>query len=284
MLRPEIHVGYSTFYLGARRPVEEWEAAIRDLLDQSQWFLAYDLARQAVQLFPDNIAMRQFLARALTRAGALDEARELLEPLCAEFRLGDQELRELYQSLRTVLAEPPGEAPSRATLEALGDLLAQVGRAAQPVVGGGDDPESWGLLGRVYKDLWRRSGQRSDAERSRDTYRRGFERTGAYYPGANAASMSWILGDKPGARRLALEVLKVCKRTQACAPPNEAYWIQASIGEARLLLAALKPAGSRARDRHRRAAGPSPFVCEFVGTLALAKDFGSQAVYHLRRS
>jgi pilus assembly protein FimV len=61
------------------------EARIRQMLDQGQTFLAHDLAQSALRQFPESVGLRQALALALLRAGALGEAETALSRL-AEVR------------------------------------------------------------------------------------------------------------------------------------------------------------------------------------------------------
>jgi len=91
------------------------------------------------------------------------------------------------------------------------------------------DAETAGLLGRVYKDLWKKTGNPAHARQSRDTYLRGFSETKDYYPGINAATMSLILGEKDRARCIAHEVIAICDSSQ------RDYWSMATLGEAYLI-------------------------------------------------
>ena len=166
------------------------------MLDQGQTFLAHDLTRKALHRFPDSTRLRQALALALLRAGALAEAQDALE--------------DLYPS------------PLRAD--------------AVPLRHGDEaDEETLGLIARVYKDLWRRSGRVEDARRARDAYGRGFEASGGSWTGINAATLSWIVGDRTRAAQIAALVLDA---TDLAAPRTEAdrYWHAATRGEALLLL------------------------------------------------
>ena len=175
---------------------EEVEAATQKMLDQGQTFLAHDLARKALRRFPDSVRLRQATALALLRAGALAEAQGVLE--------------DLYP------------APLRA------DVI--------PLRHGAEaDEETLGLIARVYKDLWKRSGRVEDARRARDAYGRGFEASGGSWTGINAATLSWIVGDRTQAAQIAGQVLDAAERA---APHTEAdrYWHWATRGEALLLL------------------------------------------------
>lgn len=174
----------------------EAETAVRRMLDQGQTFLAHDLTQKALRRFPDSVRLRQAVALALLRAGALAEAQVALE--------------DLYP------------APLRAD--------------AVPLRGGAEaDEETLGLIARVYKDLWRRSGRPEDVRRARDAYTRGFEASRGVWTGINAATLSWIIGDRAQAAQVAGRVLDA---TEGAAPDAEAdcYWHWATRGEALLLL------------------------------------------------
>ncbi|MDQ2800850.1 MAG: DUF4071 domain-containing protein, partial [Armatimonadota bacterium] len=162
----------------------EAEAAVRQMLDRGQTFLAHDLARTALHRFPDSARLKQAVALTLLRAGALSEAQAALE--C------------LYPTpLR------PDAVPLRHATQV--------------------DEETLGLIARVYKDLWKRSGQPEDACRARDAYLRGFQASGGYWTGINAATLSWIVGDHAQAAEVAGLVLDA---TEQASPSTEAdrYW------------------------------------------------------------
>ena len=104
---------------------------------------------------------------------------------------------------------------------------------------GHHDEETLGILGRVYKDMW----LMSDAEnpkatfllKSRYLYLHAFKKSRGYYSGINAASLSFIIGDRDLAQKLAKLVLKICIQ-QTKSADNKNYWIFATLGEAFLLL------------------------------------------------
>src|SRR5688500_14983799 len=90
--RRYIHIGSTTFYQGAARSQPEWELAASQLLDEGQVFLAYDLAKIALVSFPKSVGLKQIMALALIRTGALDEARKVLDLLCPDFSPDDTTL------------------------------------------------------------------------------------------------------------------------------------------------------------------------------------------------
>jgi hypothetical protein len=72
--------------------------------------------------------------------------------------------------------------------------------------------------------------RRRRAQRSADLYRAIFDRTGSYYPGINAATMTLIAGDAQGAAALAREVAAI-----AAAGRDDPYYRAATVAEAALL-------------------------------------------------
>jgi class 3 adenylate cyclase len=122
--------------------------------------------------------------------------------------------------------------------------------------------EALSLAGRTWKDLYERArdpaAQPDLARRSAEQYEQAFQLTEDPFPGVNAATMARLAGDVERSRRLAERA-----RDRARQQPGHAadYWLQASLGEAHLLLA--EPAA--AAEHYRRAV-----------TLA-GKDYGSIA-------
>jgi tetratricopeptide (TPR) repeat protein len=125
------------------------------------------------------------------------------------------------------------------------------------------DPEAQGLLGRVYKDMWRMKWSGKDktleertaaarqnatvARKSLNTYALAFRRNlGSYYTGINVVALATLLDHaarqiEPGARvELAdLEDLKTIVRvaaTNALAAEGEEVWARATLGELHLVL------------------------------------------------
>jgi class 3 adenylate cyclase len=188
---------------GARR----LENAIARHMKEGQFFLACDMAQEALARFPTHVRLWQLAARAYYRTGNIEQARTLLEGLAAQMPAGDGPIG------------PPWERHVEETL---------------------------GLLGRIYKEIWKRSGEFNAAHRSREMYLQAFARTSSFWAGINAATMSMILGEAREAAALARRVLGVCGSAAAAKTRNaeKRFWIDATRGEALLLLG--DPAGARA--------------------------------------
>jgi class 3 adenylate cyclase len=106
-------------------------------------------------------------------------------------------------------------------------------RILEPVYeNGNDDPETSGIIGRIYKACWKNSGDISYARKSRDIYLHSFRIHKNYYPGINAATMSLIIGEQKTAEKIAREVLDNMN-------PADNYWEMATLGELFLILGEL---------------------------------------------
>lgn len=92
-----------------------------------------------------------------------------------------------------------------------------------------EDPETAGIMGSIYKEIFRKDQDTRYALQSRDTYLNNFTRTKNYYTGINAATMSAIAGQVAKGREIAAEVIR-----QIGIPPAD-FWQQVTLAEAYLL-------------------------------------------------
>lgn len=92
-----------------------------------------------------------------------------------------------------------------------------------------DDSETAGILGGIYKELFKKNHDTSYALKSKEQYLRNFEKTYDTYTGVNAASMSLIAGSAAQAKRIAATLIS--KLDQQSKDP----WTLATLGEAHLL-------------------------------------------------
>lgn len=93
-----------------------------------------------------------------------------------------------------------------------------------------EDPETSGILGGIYKELFKETRNSRYAILSRDTYLSNFSLTGNYYTGINAASMSAIAGSMSKAKEIARELIARLD------PLSEDVWELASLAEAFMLI------------------------------------------------
>jgi hypothetical protein len=92
-----------------------------------------------------------------------------------------------------------------------------------------EDPETAGILGGIYKELFKNSQETKYALLSRDTYHQNFIATGNYYTGINAATMSIIAGKAVKGKEIAGELIAKLSET------SSDFWEIATLAEAHLL-------------------------------------------------
>lgn len=129
------------------------------------------------------------------------------------------------------------------------------------------DPETSGILGRIYKDMWRKTGDMLYARRSRDIYLTSFRHGKEYYPGINAATMSLIIGEKNRSRRIAGQVIENVKKS------DRGYWKLAALGEAYLLRSDFEKSMHFYRMAVDAVDGNYGDVCSIYRQLVLLSDY-----------
>ena len=101
------------------------------------------------------------------------------------------------------------------------------------------DEETLGMLGRTYKDLAMHAPtaaiRAQNLTRAAEIYGQGFESTGGYWPGINAATMNLLIGNVDAAGALAGKVRALCQSVLSEEGVDE-YWPLAALGEAALIL------------------------------------------------
>jgi hypothetical protein len=172
-----------------------------------------------------------------------------------------------YDTAVAGLREHPGD-PTLQRLMAL--ALARSGASQQAnqilaalVADGHHDEETIGMLARTFKDLWAAARDpqqgRRHLEQALHWYGEAHRRSGGYWTGINAATMSLLLGDRAQAASLARHVAEVCLAQRAAlAEPHDAYWLLATLGEAALILGDVDGAAAWYREAisvHRHGLG-----------------------------
>jgi class 3 adenylate cyclase len=174
------------------KSIDTWISEVRDAIARGELLQAFDLAERALEEFPANPVLRYYAVLALARAGATQQARDRYD----RFKLGEI------------------------------------------IRGQGDDSflnDVAALDARIAKDeALEATGRRREAMlvRAATLYEAIFKRTGDYYPGINAATLSLLSDQLRKAESLAREVLKLCAGRSGA---ND-YYALASEGEAHLVL------------------------------------------------
>jgi hypothetical protein len=92
-----------------------------------------------------------------------------------------------------------------------------------------DDPETAGIMGSIYKAMFKKNQQTSFALQSRDTYLKNFSATQNHYTGINAASMSAMIMQASKSKEIARLIITLIS------PDSTGFWELATLGEAHLL-------------------------------------------------
>jgi class 3 adenylate cyclase len=158
-----------------RRSATEWLAEVRRYESDAELFLAYDLARQGLEQFPQDLRLKHRAVLCLASTGARERARE-------EFRrLG------LDGAMQLQADAPPSFGFDIASLDAR--LL------KDEAIDATTDPERTEKLIRAaiaYDAIYRRMQAAGDPE--------------SYYPGINCATLRLLAGDNDRAEELAREI------------------------------------------------------------------------------
>src|SRR6516162_6490589 len=152
---------------------QEWLAHVRSYERDGELFRAFDLAKQALARFPDDLALQHRAVLCLASTGATRKARELYH----EFGLDR-------------VADLPPDTPLALDITALRARLLK--DAALATEGDGRAP-ALHAAANAYQELYRKAKADGNAE--------------SYYPGVNAATLSLLAGREQTAFTLAREVL-----------------------------------------------------------------------------
>ena len=190
----------------------------------------HELWKQRDEWMPDPTAVHEFVRRALS-AGEFLMAYDAACGAVSEFHPDDDWLK---QRMALALAQMGSATRAQAILTPLA--------AKDP-----PNRETLSILGRTYKDQWCASPVNQHYLRqSFDCYNRAFEiEPPDFYPGINAATVAFLLGETDKAHALARRVLEICQ-----AQPED-YWRDATIAETLVILGDL----DGAKKAYRAAVG-----------------------------
>lgn len=145
----------------------------------------------------------------------------------------------------------------------------------------GGDSESFGILGRIYKDRFERTGDHRDLKLALESYREGFEKQPTdYYPAINLIHLLALSGDEHDRRELAQLIPRVRGLVMDRIGDKTAdYWELATALE----LAALSGDWSQAADLGRRMRAQAPASWMLNTTLRQLQALGEQTMNDTER-
>jgi class 3 adenylate cyclase/tetratricopeptide (TPR) repeat protein len=165
-------------------------------LRQGEPLLAYNAVQDALRVLPENLRLRQLKGLALARSGDVERANQLLSEIAAEGTSDSETLGMLARTHK--------------------DLALMTANAARRDV---HLASAFGIYYRAYEEA-----RRSDAA------------SNAWYTGINAATMAVLQGNLDAARRIAGDVRRLCELALKNASAATDYWLEATLGEAALIL------------------------------------------------
>jgi class 3 adenylate cyclase len=182
-----------------RESPEEWLAEVRACEREGELFHAFDLARQGMAQFPDDLRLKHRAILCLASSGATGQSIELLDRLGVEAQAETSLATNLALDIATLR---PRLMKDRALATTGSGRTAALAAAA-----------------RLYVGVYNRAKDAHNPE--------------AYYPGINGATLNLLAGHDTEATRFAREVLD-----QLAAVPVErrGYYESASALEAHLVL------------------------------------------------
>jgi Flp pilus assembly protein TadD len=122
----------------------------------------------------------------------------------------------------------------------------------------GGDSETYGLLGRIYKDRWSATGDRRELDRAISAYRRGYElNRNDYYPGINLATLLNARGDAEAREELERVIPELRRLLDTSVASGQAdYWQVATSLELAVLAGDYSAAEAMLGPAVQRAASP----------------------------
>jgi len=184
---------------------QEWLAHVRSYERHGELFRAYDLAKQALLRFPDDLALRHRAVLCLASTGATHKALELHDELGLG-RIGEAAL-DTPLALDAATLRPRLLKDAALASEGAGRAAAMAAAAA------------------AYREVYRKATAVGNAD--------------AYYPGVNAATLSLLAGRESEAFALARDVLD---RLGTWPASRKGFYEKASELEAQLVLGELERA------------------------------------------
>lgn len=138
------------------------------------------------------------------------------------------------------------------------------------------DSESFGILGRIYKDRFDRTGEREDLKRAIESYRAGFEKQPTdYYPAINLIHLLAISGNEDEQRELAQLIPRVRKLVMGRIGDEPVdYWELATA----LQLATLAGDWNQAADLGRRMRAQAPASWMLSSTIRQLAALGDRTM------
>jgi len=195
------------------------EQEIRFLIDEGQFFYAYDLSVKALEKHPDNTLLILLGALALINSGAVTKACSLLDPVQEQLETSDIKAQKLYslfhQCIQQSLQNKPNSDPNN-DIELKShelQLFKQLATTIQTFSvdkSKNKDIKTLKVAAEVFYKIWEKNQQLDDLKLSKKLSLECFILDHSVFDGIRAAILSWISFDKKSAVSLAQQIQQQC--------------------------------------------------------------------------
>jgi tetratricopeptide (TPR) repeat protein len=213
---PQLRVELPAELRSADREHRSYPDRVKRTLDRSRSVVSHQrrnadvaTAEEILRGTPDAAPAAYLdVLRAYRDASRWDELVRVAESLPAELERDPQ----VMQLVALALNRRSGPGDQDRAVAIMRKLVAETG----------GDAETFGILGRIYKERWRSSGRVEDLEEAAACYRRGFElQPRDYYTGFNAAALLFLRNDPAADVALAALLPRVKAVLQERLGPDE---------------------------------------------------------------
>lgn len=242
------------------------EQDIRLLIDEGQFFYAYDVSVKALERYPDSTILVLLGALALVNSGAVERACSLLAPIQEQLETSDikaLKLIELFQKCvqhsrddqkKAKLDEKNSIGSNDITLFSEFAQTVQSFTHTQSQI---KDIKTLKVAAEVYYKIWEDSQKTEHLQLSKNLSLECFKLESSVFDGIRAALLSWINQEKQIAKQLAEQVHEQCINVELNAIPQEEHsWFYFTLALSQLFLGenqfALKSCQSAMQNLHAR--------------------------------
>lgn len=187
--------------------LDDWINDVNDLISQGQFFLAQDYAHAALELFPESPQLIKLKTRALLEAGAIDEARKVIEPFASQSIIDKDLLEETFKraaKIFTPLNKAKDPKISWGNLKEFAEISWDMHKIAEMMKNTMNvDEEALSLLTRIYKQVWQRQPTKQNFEKAYKTAQNQLHQHESAHAVYNASLFTYINGQKAAAANLA---------------------------------------------------------------------------------
>ena len=177
---------------------EIYENKINDLLSQGQFFLAQDKIQEAMHFYPHKNALKKLLGMVYLRTGALQEARDIIEPLTSSILIDEKHLMQTIEKFHLIsqkIAPFSTKTIDAKDIKNMGDFALYLHQASQMMQKvQNSDNDHIALLGHIYKSIWQISRKNDDLQKALDLYKKAYHQNPSSHFSAQIALLHAFQG------------------------------------------------------------------------------------------